>query len=50
MSLTGEEVAKHNSKASCGVIVHGKVRDWPEFTAIDILIYSGVRHYRVLAW
>jgi cytochrome b involved in lipid metabolism len=30
-SLTGEEVAKHNSKDSCWVIVHGKAYDVTEF-------------------
>jgi L-lactate dehydrogenase (cytochrome) len=29
--LTGEEVAKHNSKDSCWVIVHGKAYDVTEF-------------------
>ena len=30
-ALTGEEVAKHNSKESCWVIVHGKAYDVTEF-------------------
>jgi hypothetical protein len=30
-SLTGDEVAKHNSKDSCWVIVHGKAYDVTEF-------------------
>jgi hypothetical protein len=30
-SLTGEEVAKHNSRESCWVIVHGKAYDVTEF-------------------
>ena len=30
-SLTGEEIAKHNSKDSCWVIVHGKAYDVTEF-------------------
>lgn len=29
--LTGEEIAKHNSKDSCWVIVHGKAYDVTEF-------------------
>lgn len=29
--LTGAEVAKHNSKDSCWVIVHGKAYDVTEF-------------------
>jgi L-lactate dehydrogenase (cytochrome) len=29
--LTGEEVAKHNSKDSCWVIVHGKAYDVTDF-------------------
>jgi L-lactate dehydrogenase (cytochrome) len=28
--LTGEEVAKHNSKDSCWVIIHGKAYDVTE--------------------
>lgn len=31
MPLTGEEIAKHNSKDSCWVIVHGKAYDVTEF-------------------
>jgi L-lactate dehydrogenase (cytochrome) len=31
MPLTGTEVAKHNSKASCWVIIHGKAYDVTEF-------------------
>lgn len=31
MALTGDEVAKHNSKESCWVIVHGKAYDVTEF-------------------
>ena len=30
-SITGEEIAKHNSKESCWVIVHGKAYDVTEF-------------------
>lgn len=30
MTLTGEEIAKHNSKESCWVIVHGKAYDVTE--------------------
>jgi cytochrome b involved in lipid metabolism len=30
-SLTGEEIAKHNSRESCWVIVHGKAYDVTEF-------------------
>jgi L-lactate dehydrogenase (cytochrome) len=29
--LTGDDVAKHNSKDSCWVIVHGKAYDVTEF-------------------
>ncbi len=29
--MTGEEVAKHNSKESCWVIVHGKAYDVTDF-------------------
>ena len=29
--LTGDEVAKHNSRESCWVIVHGKAYDVTEF-------------------
>lgn len=31
MTLTGAEVAGHNSKDSCWVIVHGKAYDVTEF-------------------
>jgi L-lactate dehydrogenase (cytochrome) len=31
MPLTGEEIAKHNSRESCWVIVHGKAYDVTEF-------------------
>ena len=31
MTLTGAEVAKHNSKDSCWVIIHGKAYDVTEF-------------------
>jgi cytochrome b involved in lipid metabolism len=31
MTLTGEEIAKHNSRESCWVIVHGKAYDVTEF-------------------
>jgi L-lactate dehydrogenase (cytochrome) len=31
MGLSGQEVAKHNSKESCWVIVHGKAYDVTEF-------------------
>ncbi|KAF4624279.1 hypothetical protein G7Y89_g13897 [Cudoniella acicularis] len=31
MTLTGQEVAKHNSRESCWVIVHGKAYDVTEF-------------------
>lgn len=31
MGLTGQEIAKHNSRASCWVIVHGKAYDVTEF-------------------
>lgn len=30
-TLTGDEVAKHNSRESCWVIVHGKAYDVTEF-------------------
>lgn len=30
-TLTGDEVAKHNSRDSCWVIVHGKAYDVTEF-------------------
>jgi L-lactate dehydrogenase (cytochrome) len=30
-NLTGEEIAKHNSRESCWVIVHGKAYDVTEF-------------------
>lgn len=32
-TLTGEEIAKHNSRESCWVIVHGKAYDVTEFLA-----------------
>lgn len=31
VTLTGDEVARHNSKDSCWVIVHGKAYDVTEF-------------------
>jgi len=31
MTLTGDDVAKHNSAESCWVIVHGKAYDVTEF-------------------
>ena len=34
--LTGEEIAKHNSKDSCWVIVHGKAYDVTEFLPGEI--------------
>jgi L-lactate dehydrogenase (cytochrome) len=30
VKLTGEEIAKHNSRESCWVIVHGKAYDVTE--------------------
>lgn len=31
MALTGEEIAKHNSRESCWVIIHGKAYDVTDF-------------------
>ena len=31
VKLTGEEVAKHNNKESCWVIIHGRAYDVTEF-------------------
>lgn len=31
--LTGEEIAKHNSRESCWVIIHGKAYDVTECTS-----------------
>jgi L-lactate dehydrogenase (cytochrome) len=35
--LTGQDVAQHNSKDSCWVIVHGKAYDVTEFLPGEIL-------------
>ena len=43
-NLTGEEIAKHNSRESCWVIVHGKAYDVTEFlpgtpTQVNVILY-----------
>ena len=40
--LTGEEIAKHNSKESCWVIVHGKAYDVTEFLPGQEIGYSSL--------
>jgi hypothetical protein len=42
--LTGQDVAQHNSKESCWVIVHGKAYDVTEFLPGMINPHSSLAH------
>jgi L-lactate dehydrogenase (cytochrome) len=43
--LSGDDVARHNSKDSCWVIVHGKAYDVTEFLPGTTFRYHGMGLY-----
>lgn len=46
--ISGQEVAKHNSRESCWIIVHGKVYDVTEFLDEHPGEFNVLRHFPIL--